>query len=83
MHLCALELWLEKRFDCTGFIADLNRAVDVLGEAVTATPLDDPDRADTLSSLGTLLGRRFERTRNMADLDRAVDVLEEAVASTL
>ncbi|KAH8747717.1 CHAT domain-containing protein [Diaporthe sp. PMI_573] len=73
---------LRRRFERTGSMDDLNRAVEVADMAVDATPQDYPDRASRLNNLGTQLGRRFEWTGSMDDLDRAVDVVEMAVDTT-
>jgi tetratricopeptide (TPR) repeat protein/CHAT domain-containing protein len=73
---------LRLRFKRTGAMDDLNRAVEIVDQAVRATPLDHPDRAGQLSSLGNLLGRRFERTGAMDDLNRAVEVADQAVSAT-
>ena len=73
---------LSRRFERTGSIDDLNRAVDVTSMAVDATPQDHPDRAVILSNLGSHLSRRFERTGSIDDLNRAVDVASMAVDAT-
>ncbi|RYP20115.1 hypothetical protein DL765_002957 [Monosporascus sp. GIB2] len=62
------------RFERTGSIDDLNRAVDVTDVAVDATPQDHPNKAAWLYNLGTLLGMRFERTDSIDELNRAVNV---------
>jgi len=63
-------------------MADLDRAVSVADEAVTATPRDHPDRAMYLNNLGIWLVTRFEHTGSIVDLDRSVGFLEEAVTIT-
>ncbi|KAF2174672.1 hypothetical protein K469DRAFT_756644 [Zopfia rhizophila CBS 207.26] len=73
---------LRTRFERTGLMEDLNRAVDVADMAVNATPQDHPDRATILNNLGNRLGMRFERTGSMEDLNRAVDVADMAVNVT-
>ena len=57
----------------TGDRAALNTAIDLLRQAVAATPADHPDRAAMLSNLGAALRTRFERTGDRADLDAAID----------
>ncbi|RYP81636.1 hypothetical protein DL770_005844 [Monosporascus sp. CRB-9-2] len=73
---------LGRRFERTGSMDDLNRAVDVANMAVEATPQDHSDRTGCLSNLGNLLGTRFERTGSMDDLNRAVNVANMAVDAT-
>ncbi|RYP43130.1 hypothetical protein DL770_011836 [Monosporascus sp. CRB-9-2] len=77
-----LPAMLGRRFERTGSMDDLNRAVDVADMAVDATPQDHPDRASMFNNLGNLLGRRFERTGSIDDLNRAVDVADMAVNAT-
>ncbi|RYP55467.1 hypothetical protein DL770_010905 [Monosporascus sp. CRB-9-2] len=73
---------LGMRFERTGSIADLNRAVDVADMAVDSTPQDHPDRAGWLNNLGNLLSKRFKQTGSIADLNRADDVANMAVDAT-
>ena len=61
---------------------DLNCAVGVTDEAVTATPFGHPSRASGLSILGSRLGRRFKRTGVIKDLNRAVDVSDKVITAT-
>ncbi|KJZ70853.1 hypothetical protein HIM_09767 [Hirsutella minnesotensis 3608] len=81
-QLSNLGTWLGTRFDRTGSMDNLDRAVEVADMAVAATPQDHPDRAARLNNLGCILGMRFERTGSMEDLDRAVEVADMAVAAT-
>ena len=62
--------------------AALNRAIELLTAAITATPDDHPYRADRLSNLGFALSVRFDRTGVKADLDEAISVSRQAVAAT-
>ncbi|KAK6502499.1 hypothetical protein TWF506_003080 [Arthrobotrys conoides] len=73
---------LGTRFDRTGFMDDLNRAVEAADMAVTATPQDHPDRAACLNNLGNRLGTRFHRTDSTDDLNRVVEVADMVVAAT-
>ena len=61
---------------------DLNCAIGVTDEAVTAAPFDHPSRASGLSILGSHLGRRFKRTGVIEDLNRVVDVSDKAITAT-
>jgi hypothetical protein len=66
----------------TGDRAALNAAIDLLRQALAATPTDHPDRAGYLSNLGGALQTRFERTGAQTDLDAAIDAGRAAVAAT-
>ena len=59
----------------TGDRAALDAAIDLLGQAVAATPADHPGRAAMLTNLGVALRTRFERTGDRTDLDAAVDAV--------
>ncbi|RYP45618.1 hypothetical protein DL768_008055 [Monosporascus sp. mg162] len=73
---------IRRRFERTDSIDDLNRAVDVAGQAVDITPQDHLDRAAILYNLGNRLRKRFERTGSIDDLNRAVDVATQLVDAT-
>jgi tetratricopeptide (TPR) repeat protein len=59
-----------------------DRAVDLLRQALDASPADHPDRAMYLSNFGLALQTRFERTGVLADLDEAIHRLHDAVAAS-
>jgi tetratricopeptide (TPR) repeat protein len=82
IYLSDLSIALGDRFERTGQLTDLDRAIEVGEEAVAATPPNHPNRAIYLSDLSIALGDRFERTGQLTDLDRAIEVGEEAVAAT-
>ena len=73
---------LQSRFERTGSMDDLNRAITTNEQAVASTPEDHPNRACNLNDLGNALQSRFERTGSMDDLNRAITTNEQAVAST-
>ncbi|KAK6356066.1 hypothetical protein TWF718_000440 [Orbilia javanica] len=73
---------LGTRFDRTGSINDLNRAVEAADMAINATPQDHPNRAACLNNLGNGLGTRFDRTGSINDLNRAVEAADMAVNAT-
>ncbi|RYP80093.1 hypothetical protein DL770_006376 [Monosporascus sp. CRB-9-2] len=50
-----LTVMLGRRFERTGSMDDLNRAVDIADMALNATPQDHPDRTSRLSNLGIWL----------------------------
>src|SRR5215467_8987469 len=66
----------------TGDQAALNAAIDLLRQAVAASPADYPGRAGLLSNLGTALQTRFEWTGDRADMDAAIDLFRQAVAAS-
>ena len=82
MYLNNLGIALQSRFERTGSMDDLDRAITTNEQAVASTPDDHPNRAMYLNNLGNALQRRFERTGSMDDLDRAITTNEQAVAST-
>src|SRR5215813_4687719 len=67
-------LALIAEFQRSGNLDILNVAVDLLAQALDATPAGHPDRAEILSDLGFALRLRFERTGRLADLDAAIRV---------
>jgi tetratricopeptide (TPR) repeat protein len=66
----------------TGSRPALDEAIDLLRQAVDATPTGHPDRSKYLSNLGFVLRSRFERTGGVADLDTAISVGQAAVDAT-
>src|SRR5438876_551012 len=82
-ELCAVvALKLLYRFEQTGSVDDLDRAITTNEQAVASTPDDHPDHAEFRNNLGNALHCRFERTGSMDDLDRAITTNEQAVVST-
>jgi hypothetical protein len=63
-------------------MTDLEEAIYPAREAVKATPLDHPDRAGCLNSLGIRLSDRYSRTGAMTDLEEAISMTQEAVKAT-
>ncbi|MCK9878650.1 tetratricopeptide repeat protein, partial [Frankia sp. Ag45/Mut15] len=63
----------------TGDRPALNDAIDLLRQAVGASPADDLDRAGPLSNLGAALRTRFARAGQIADLDAAIAAGRAAV----
>lgn len=77
-YLSSLDGALQRRFERTGVLTDLEQAVKVSREAVAATPPGHRNRLAVLSNLGNALGTRFEQTGMMPDLDEAVELSREA-----
>lgn len=69
---------LYKRFQRTGSLDDLNRAIDAVGQAIDATSEGISDQALYLRTLGTWLRTRYERTALVGDLNRSVEVSSPA-----
>ena len=63
-------------------MTDLEEAICIAKEAVEATPLDHPDQAGHLNSLGNRLSNRYSRTGAMTDLEEAIRVARKAVEAT-
>jgi Tetratricopeptide repeat len=64
---------LERRYECTGQVTDLEMAIEKAEEAVGLAPSDHPDLAVWLNNLGNVLEIRYERTGQVADLEMAID----------
>ena len=62
--------------------AALNTAIDLLRQALEASPADYPARDGWLSNLGVALRIRFERTGDRADLDEAIDAGRQALEAS-
>jgi hypothetical protein len=63
----------------TGDLAALTTGIDLLEQAVGATPTDHPAHARYLTNLAAALSIRFERTGSDVDLDTAVEASQQAV----
>ncbi len=81
LHLSKLCVALQRRFDRTGAIEDLDQAITMGRQAVESIPADHPHRSTYLSNLGGALQRRFERTGLLENLDDAITVDRQAVES--
>ncbi|ROW02618.1 hypothetical protein VPNG_07837 [Cytospora leucostoma] len=62
----------------TGFIEELEEAVNMFREAASATSIDEADRATYLSKLGHALGHIFEATQKPPHLEDSICVLRQA-----
>ena len=74
---------LYKRYERTGSLADLNRAIDAVGRAIDVTPAGHSDQALYLSNLSTWLRTRDERTVSVPDLDCSVEVSSKATKNDM
>jgi hypothetical protein len=68
---CLLTRYRDARAQGGADTGDLDRALEILEEAVTRTPPGAPALVSRLNSLGVGLKYRFERDHNAADLDGA------------
>ncbi|UKZ70866.1 uncharacterized protein TrAtP1_011835 [Trichoderma atroviride] len=78
----SLAILLSDRFEMTGSMDDLDRAVGIARNAVDAVPHDDAQQAAFLGSLGKVLGVWFEQTGSMDDMDQAISMINKAVDAT-
>ena len=58
---------------------DINKAIQMLKDAIRISLYDDPAKPELLCMLGDALSRRFERFGSSADIDEAVAMKVEAV----
>ena len=61
---------------------DLDRAIELIDEAVKAIPSDHPDLADLLVDLGKLLVVRYQQTGSMEDFERSIETSEKMIKAT-
>lgn len=72
---------LHSDFVVNGRLDHLDKAIDLLTEAVRDTPIGSGDRATCANNLGIALHDRSERTGDDTDLDEAIRWLRESVAA--
>src|SRR5271170_4530393 len=60
---------------------DVDRTILFNEEAIKATTINTPARADYINTLGTALQCRYDRTGSMEDLHRAIAVYEDTLKS--
>ncbi|WP_446044685.1 CHAT domain-containing protein [Streptomyces olivaceus] len=80
-RLTQLGLAHRERFGALGVLADLDRAIALLGQAVASRP-DDERLTTALSNLGLAHRERFRHGGLVNDLDQAVQHLEQALTTT-
>lgn len=74
-----LGAYLARRFERAGSMEDLDRAVQLLRNAVSLMPTHYPHRGEALSNLGATLGLKYEMTKSAADLDDAIEATDKAL----
>ncbi|KAF7366555.1 CHAT domain-containing protein [Mycena sanguinolenta] len=82
IYLANLGMSLLDRFQKLGNLLDINRAIEMLKDAVQLTPDGHPDKPSWLNNLGNSLLRRFEQLGDLDDLNQSVLRFEAAIALT-
>ena len=82
-QLATVGVALRLRAEITGRTEDLDEAVRIVREAVTADRSLPLDRSQQLSNLSNVLLRRYERVGASGDLDEAIAASSEAAELTL
>jgi len=73
---------LQRRYEQTGSMEDLERAIEVLSQATELTSEEHPDYAVIANNLGSGLDSYFEQTGSIEVLDDAISIMERAVRLT-
>jgi tetratricopeptide (TPR) repeat protein len=73
---------LQQRFELSGSIDDLNRAIQITEQHITGMPEHYPHLDGVLNNLVVALRRRFERIQSIDDLNRAIDLNEKVIELT-
>jgi tetratricopeptide (TPR) repeat protein len=73
---------LERRFERTRRLEDLEEAIRQAEQAVAATLDDHPNLVGRPNNLGNKLTRWFEQSGRLKDLEKAIRRAEQAVAAT-
>ena len=75
-------LMLERRYELTQSLPDLQAAILETQQAVELTPRGNPDREQWLNNLGSQLELRYERTRDLSDLEASITTALDVINST-
>ncbi|KAL0634413.1 hypothetical protein Q9L58_006661 [Maublancomyces gigas] len=81
-RLSTLSVLFHTRFQQAGVIDDLQKAIQLVEQAIAGTPHDHPNRAERLNGLGLYHSTRFEWLGDIDDLNIAIRANEQAVAAT-
>ncbi|KZT02042.1 TPR-like protein [Laetiporus sulphureus 93-53] len=81
-YLGSLGMALKYRFDQSGELNEIRRAISVLEAAVGGTGEDDRRMSQRLDNLAISLISRFKRLGESVDIDRAVEMHEKVLRST-
>ena len=71
-----------RRFDQTGDIFDISKAISVENRLVACTPKGDPNLPGRLANLGISFYTRFECTGDVSDISASISARERAVDLT-
>ncbi|KAL2014889.1 hypothetical protein VTN00DRAFT_2414 [Thermoascus crustaceus] len=69
--------WLNFRYESTGSLRDLHRAIEVGELAAQTLSSTNTNRLSILCNLSTLYGIRFERQGDITDINHAVELAEK------
>lgn len=67
------------RFQRSGVMGDLGKAIEVTEQVVAETAPNDPGRVMRLDNLGSMFYTRYERLGALADIEKAIQVSGQAV----
>lgn len=79
LMLSHLAWWLLSRFEHTGAINDLQRAIRASGEAVKGLAPMDPNGSAILTLQSLLFLKRFERFKRTYDLQNAISAIQKTI----
>jgi len=71
-----------RRFEHTGDLADISKAISVENRLVARTPKEDPNLPGRLINLGISLSTCFECTRDVSDISASISSQERAIYLT-
>ena len=66
------------RYEATGWLSDLDAAIECLQQIADEEPQDSPKRFYTLGNFAVALQRRYARRGDLADLEQSLRALESA-----
>lgn len=68
------------RYEYSGHVSDLDRALRLWNDALALTAPDSPERLTIQGNLGAGLNARYRRSSNSADLSEAIRLMEDVIA---
>ncbi|KAJ3507320.1 hypothetical protein NLJ89_g6370 [Agrocybe chaxingu] len=80
--LTTVGMLFSRRFEHTGDLADISKAISTERRVVSRTPGGDPNLPDRLTNLCISLSIRFESTRDISDISESISCGERAVCLT-
>ena len=73
---------LHSKFEWTGSLENLNRAITIYEQAIELSSEDNPNYAGFLNNLGNALEARFENIESMENLDRVITMKQQTIELT-